>query len=512
MPDVGEYSHAGPPRRRVAVAGLVARLLQVTTMVVAICSLGVAALAWIHLSQPFDPPQLAPVTVPAATDTSVPSYPGAITVLTYHDVADRSPMEKTLDRRNFSEHMATLSALGYQTVTLATVRDLVRHKPVRLPPRPLLLTFDDGSLTTWTTIDPVLKRYHFTAVAFLTTDLLVGPGTPSYFLSTRQVRELQETGRWEFGSHTAGMDRMVPIPGEISPPLTNRISIGDGAEDVAQWRARVSADLARSQQRLKKITGSSAIALSYPFGDAGSPSNVPQVAAELPVLLERTGFDIAFVGENVPTGHIDAVTDSSPRWLLPRIGVRRTTSTRDLLDSIRTSIPTPMPARLTDLRWASKDTECTVAPTAITVRVKTGNYGTCALREVNTSRWSDYSLQTSIQGISPKTTVVVGVRDGGGSGHYGSVELAFGTTRMIIRQRVGDDPVEELLTVPLPHRTKTELTVDVRGNVVTVHVTGRQSVVASFDSRLHEGGVTLAHAGTGAVIFQNPTLTNKSTP
>jgi peptidoglycan/xylan/chitin deacetylase (PgdA/CDA1 family) len=506
---------ASAPRRRTTAAGVFGGLLRTTTMLVALCALGVAALAWIDLSKPFDPPQLAPLTVAAsATDTTVPAYPGAVTVLTYHDVSDRDSSTKTLTRRTFAEHMATLSALGYQTVSLAAVRDLVRHKPVRLPPRPLLLTFDDGSLTTWTTIDPVLERYRFTAVAFLTTDMLVEPGTPSYFLSTRQVRQLHETGRWEFGSHTAAMDRMVPVPGDVRPPMTNRIRTGQGAEDVAQWRARVSDDLARSQRRLKELTGHPAVALSYPFGEAGNGSNVPRVTTEIPALLERAGFELALVGENVPTGHVDAVTDSSPRWLLPRIGVRRTTSTADLLRTIAGSIPTPMPAGLTELHWTGSRAECTTSATAVSVRTKSGNYGTCVVHDVNTSRWRNYSVETRIKGITPRSTAVVGLRDGEGSSHYGRLEVAIGMTRMVIRQRVGSAPLEELLTVSLPHRAKTTVKIEVRADVVTVHVTGRPAAATSFDRRLHEGGITLAQTGAGAdaVTFQKPILTNHSAP
>jgi poly-beta-1,6-N-acetyl-D-glucosamine N-deacetylase len=508
-------SNVGVRRHRSATTGVFTAIFRVVTAVVAVGALGVATLAWIELSKPFDPPRIDPISVPAAAPTiAVPAYPGAITVLTYHDVADQGPSTKTLTRRTFAEHMAALSALGYETVTLATVRDLVRHKPVRLPKRPLLLTFDDGSLTTWTTIDPVLEQHHFTATAFLTTDLLVEPGSPSYFLSTRQVRQLQETGRWEFGSHTAAMDKLVPVPGDIQAPLTNRIRDDRGDENVGQWRSRVADDLARSQERLKEITGTASVAFSYPFGDAGNGGNVPQIDTELPVLLEQAGFDLAFVGETVPTGHVDAVTESSPRWLLPRIGVRRTTSVANLLETIRDSMPTPMPKSLTSLKWTGEDSECITNPAGVTVKAKPRHYGTCTVRGVNTSRWLNYSLALTIKGISPRSTAVIGLRDGEGTSHNGRIEVALGVTRMVVRQRVGAGQLEELLAVPLPERKKTTVTIDVRADVVTVQVNGQPPASVTFDRRLHEGGITLAQISTGsdAVTFRDPDLTNRSAP
>ncbi|GAA3345431.1 polysaccharide deacetylase family protein [Amorphoplanes nipponensis] len=501
------------PQRPGAAARAGAALLRTLTALVAVCAFGVAVMTWIDLSKPFDPPRIAPLPVAAAATTgAVPAYPGAITVLTYHDISDRNPSSKTLTRRAFGEQMATLAALGYQTVPLTTVRDLVRHKPVRLPARPLLLTFDDGSLTTWTTVDPVLERHHFTAVAFLTTDSLVDPGTPSYFLSTRQVRQLKETGRWEFGSHSAAMEKLAPIPGDVGAPLTNRLRTDRGDETTEQWRSRVAGELARSQRRLQEMTGDPAVAFSYPFGDAGHGSNIPTIATELPGLLERGGFDIAFVGENVPTGHVDAVTDSSPRWLLPRIGIRRTTSVADLLKILKESMPTAMPSDLTRLRWTGQDAECLTRPESVTVKSRTGSYGTCAVHGVNTSRWLNYVLDLKVAGLSPRTTAVIGVRDGEGAGHYGRVEVSVGVTRMVVRQRVHSDPIKVLHTFPLPSATKRTLRLEVRADALTVRVDGRPAATVTFDRRLHEGGVTLARIGSGAVTFEHPTLANRSAP
>ncbi|MFI5931846.1 polysaccharide deacetylase family protein [Actinoplanes sp. NPDC051494] len=505
--------HVGVRKHRAAAATVPGRLLRGVTMLLVLCALGVAIVTWVDLSKPFDPPRLEPLAASAVTPaTAVPAYPGAVTVLTYHNVSDEDPSTKTLARHTFAEQMATLSALGYRTVPLSTVRDLVRHKPVQLPDRPLLLTFDEGALSTWTTIDPVLERYDYTAAAFLTTDLLVEAGTPSYFLSDRQVRQLKETGRWEFGSHTAGMDKMVPVPGDVAAPMTNRIRTDKGEESVEQWRSRVAADLARSQERLKNLTGSPAVALSYPFGDAGKGSNIPAIGTELPALLEQQGFDVALVGENAPTGHIDAVTESSPRWMLPRIGIRQTTSVENLLKVIRESMPTPMPDRLTDLRWTGDHAECPATAAALAVTSKIRGYGTCSVHDVNTSRWLDYSLDLTVKGLSPRSTAVIGVRDGEGAGHYGRVEVSVGVTRMVIRQRVGAAPIEELITVPLPSATTRKLKVEVRGDVVTVKVKGARAATATFDRVLHEGGVTLARIGAGTVTFADPIMTNHSAP
>ncbi|MBM0256188.1 polysaccharide deacetylase family protein [Micromonospora sp. 4G55] len=205
------------------------RLLGLLTGLVAVAALLAAGVSWVALSRPFDPPQLAALTVDAPPDPpNLPGYPGAITVLTYHGVSDTDASATTLSRRTFAEHLATLAAAGYRTVRLSEVRDALAGGASRLPERPLLLTFDDGSLTTWTTVDPVLRAYGFTAVAFLTTGRIVAPGTPSAFLSTRQVRDMADSGRWEFGSHTDALHDWVPVAGDIQPALTNQILVDAG--------------------------------------------------------------------------------------------------------------------------------------------------------------------------------------------------------------------------------------------------------------------------------------------
>lgn len=506
------------PRQLIRRPSWSVRVARTATGTVFLASLAAVILIWITLSRPFDPSQRPPVPahIDAATTraaASLPAYPGTVVTLTYHAVSDVDHAGSTLTRRLFSQHLAALAAAGYHTVRLSDVEKLISHQPVRLPAKSLLLTFDDGTLTDWTTVDPVLKKYHFNAVAFITTSRIVAAGTPSYYLSTRQLRALRASGRWEFGSHSDALHSLVPVPGDLAPPMGNRILVRGHEESMAGWRARVGADLARSQRFFQHVFGRSASAFSYPFGDTGSTGNTPAIARAMPGVLSDAGFGAAFVGENVPTEHVNAISAQSARWTLERIGVRATTSVSDLLEMIRSAVPVAPPKELADLAWMGDLATCRSRPAALAVSSDT--YGTCLLSGVNTSQWVDYTLLTGVRGASRHAAAIISVRDGAGAGHRGRVEIVLGESSLIVREQIGDASRVVLARATLPPGGAVRnLQIQVRHNIADVRIGGTRHLRVAFDRRLHEGGVKFAIAadsGRHTVVFDTPNLLSRTT-
>jgi poly-beta-1,6-N-acetyl-D-glucosamine N-deacetylase len=490
-----------------------ARVVRTATGAVFLSALVLAAVTWVTLSRPFDPSQrpALPVRLDSAATLEaarLPAYPGSVIALTYHGVDDRDHAGSTLSRRAFGEHMAALDAAGYRTVRLADVERLLAHEDVRLPRKALLLTFDDGNLTDWTTADPVLAAHGFTAAAFLTTGKIVQPGTPSYYLSTRQVKALKATGRWEFGSHSDEQHSRVKVPGDIAASMTNRILVDGKAESLGHWRARIRGDLARTQRFFRRTLGSGATAFSYPFGETGRGGGTPQISRELPGLLRDAGFGDAFVGENVPADHVDALTSQSPRYQLGRIGVRSTTSVADLLELIRGAVPVAPPHDLTTLPWIGDLASCRRRSRNLVV--SSDVYGTCLLSGVNTSQWVDYRFDTTITGISPRASAVIAVRDGAGTEHRGRVEIVIGVTGMVVRQQIGNGDQTVLARMPIMATGWPQaLRITVRRHRLVVRATGAGPLPVTFDRRLNEGGFKfeIAAQGRHTLVYRRPTLT-----
>ena len=88
----------------------------------------------------------------------------SVPVLMYHHVST-SPGMITVTPANFAAQMAYLASAGYRTLGARQLAGFLAGEPV--PPKSLVLTFDDGYLDNWVHAHPVLQRHGFTAVCFL---------------------------------------------------------------------------------------------------------------------------------------------------------------------------------------------------------------------------------------------------------------------------------------------------------------------------------------------------------
>jgi peptidoglycan/xylan/chitin deacetylase (PgdA/CDA1 family) len=127
-----------------------------------------------------------------------------VPVLGYHSIGDE-PRDGTLrwsvSPGDFDEHMALLKERGCTAMTVsgyaATLRGLAP-----LPPRPVLITFDDGFADLVSAALPVLRRYGFTATAYVITSRVGAPRTAGTdpTLDWADMAELR-AGGVEIGSH-----------------------------------------------------------------------------------------------------------------------------------------------------------------------------------------------------------------------------------------------------------------------------------------------------------------------
>jgi peptidoglycan/xylan/chitin deacetylase (PgdA/CDA1 family) len=148
------------------------------------------ALVWIGAAPA--PSEAARVETQAET-TPVP-------ILMYHVIADPpagAPYPQLfVSESDFRGQMRWLARHGYRAVTLRAVWDHWRHG-TPLPPRPVVVSFDDGYRSVAHAALPAMRRWHFPGVLNLAVkNLRVAGG-----LSERQVRRLLAAG-WELDAHT----------------------------------------------------------------------------------------------------------------------------------------------------------------------------------------------------------------------------------------------------------------------------------------------------------------------
>jgi peptidoglycan/xylan/chitin deacetylase (PgdA/CDA1 family) len=100
-----------------------------------------------------------------------------------------------VSRDDFALQLAWLHAHGYHAVSLRRVYDYWKHGKT-LPPRPIVLTFDDGYPQDFTAARPLLAQRHWPGVLNLAVrNLLDGK------LTVRQIRLMIRQG-WEVDAHT----------------------------------------------------------------------------------------------------------------------------------------------------------------------------------------------------------------------------------------------------------------------------------------------------------------------
>jgi peptidoglycan/xylan/chitin deacetylase (PgdA/CDA1 family) len=100
---------------------------------------------------------------------------GEVPVLMYHSIAAGTTGEFgrfAVDPTEFAEQMDYLDAAGYRTMTTADLAGSRRGRP--LPPRPVVLTFDDAYADFYSTALPVLREHDFSATLYVPTGYVGG--------------------------------------------------------------------------------------------------------------------------------------------------------------------------------------------------------------------------------------------------------------------------------------------------------------------------------------------------
>lgn len=123
-------------------------------------------------------------------------HTGPVPILEYHVLGEPPPgasyPELFLRQSDFDAQMRWLAQHGYEAVTLEQVEAAWYHGGV-LPPKPVVLSFDDGYTTQYTMALPELRKLGWPGVLNLKAE-----GSDLY---TSQVKTMIAAG-WELAAHT----------------------------------------------------------------------------------------------------------------------------------------------------------------------------------------------------------------------------------------------------------------------------------------------------------------------
>lgn len=183
-----------------------------------------------------------------------------VPVLCYHNLTvgdTHAPSSLFINEMAFRKQIQTLADSGFNSILPDELYAFIAQgKP--LPPKPVLISFDDSRKDHYTIAAPVLEKAGFRGTFFVMTVTIGKKG----YLSSQDIRDLRNRGH-AIGCHT----RDHP-----------RISGKNGLPDAER-------QLRNARETLEKFTGSTVTSFAYPFG-AWNEALVKQ--------LQENGFRIAF--------------------------------------------------------------------------------------------------------------------------------------------------------------------------------------------------------------------------
>jgi len=100
-----------------------------------------------------------------------------IPILMYHSISNHASPEFrpcTVSPETFDEHLLYLERCHYTVVTVTQFVQAMARGGDGLPPRPVVLTFDDGYADFYTSALPLLQRHGFTATLYVATAFVGG--------------------------------------------------------------------------------------------------------------------------------------------------------------------------------------------------------------------------------------------------------------------------------------------------------------------------------------------------
>ncbi|MEA2169865.1 MAG: poly-beta,6-N-acetyl-D-glucosamine N-deacetylase [Solirubrobacteraceae bacterium] len=271
---------------------------------------------------------LASPDVGHVTAPPVPAYRDRVPVLAYHGINDGGGAY-ALTQTAFAKQMAALDEAGFHTISAHTYARFARGEQVRLPERPILLTFDDGRVDSFRGADAVLEEHGFRATMFAIAGQTVDASRT--YLGPDELASMEDSGRWDIQEHAGDGHVQIASPDGKRRPYYATLQPG---ETLGEFRTRVAGDLDEGARKLAAVVPDADFGdlFAVPYSDYGQTTGNPLVAgSSLRAMTAR--FTAVFVqhGDVQPTRR-------GQHGLLPRYEPKPGTTPQALLRVLRRGI------------------------------------------------------------------------------------------------------------------------------------------------------------------------------
>lgn len=185
-------------------------------------------------------------------------------IIMYHQIAHKN---KNLGKyvttdAQFEKDLEFLTEHGYRTINMTQLIDYVKNG-TPLPPKPVMLTFDDGQESFYAYILPILEKHRAYAVMSI-----VGEYVDTYtklqdhylsysYMDWSEIDELVKSPWAEVQNHTYNMHS------NNKGRLGCKIKKGESVND---YTIALNSDIGRLQEEIFKRTGWQPNTFTYPYG------------------------------------------------------------------------------------------------------------------------------------------------------------------------------------------------------------------------------------------------------
>jgi peptidoglycan/xylan/chitin deacetylase (PgdA/CDA1 family) len=169
-----------------------------------------------------------------------PPKDARVPILMYHYIsvpppnADKYRLDLSVTPKNFEAQLKYLAENGFTTISLYELHAyLSSGRP--LPPKPVVLTFDDGYIDNYTEAFPLLKKYRMTGTFFVVSEF--ASSTNPAYMRWHHIKEMSDAGM-SIESHSRAHTDLRTRRGDFQGLVWDTLPVLDQIEKVTGKRPR----------------------------------------------------------------------------------------------------------------------------------------------------------------------------------------------------------------------------------------------------------------------------------
>lgn len=211
-----------------------------------------------------------------------------VPILLYHRFGPVAIDSMTVTTTLFESQLKYLKDNRYEVIPLRELVDYYLGKRQAPPPRSVVISVDDGHISVYREMFPLVRKYHIPVTLFIYPSAI---SNAPYAMTWAQLKEIKEAGLFDFQSHTFWHPNFKKDKKRLTP---------------AEYENFVTMQLRKSKEKLEKELNVRVDMLGWPFGIYDD---------DLIHKAKEAGYIATFTMERHSAGNHDNVM-ALPRYLM----------------------------------------------------------------------------------------------------------------------------------------------------------------------------------------------------